>query len=144
MENINKLIALLIAIQSYCKDIHYNAKGEAFYGKHLLVDRIQENISEYIDRIKEVFFLPDKKEPKPSKEYLQEASKLIPDIKQTDKENFKQLAELLIKALKKIEAASKLTKGEENLIGAIGEDLQTSLGLVNREGVNTNEGTKRP
>lgn len=133
MENINKLIAQLIAICNYSKDIHYNSKGEAFYGKHLLADRVQENINEYIDQIKELFFLANNKEPKGSKEYLRDAIKFIPDIKQTDKESFKELANLLIKALKTIEQLTKLTKGEENLIGAIGEDIQTSLGLVNRE-----------
>ena len=143
MENINKLIAQLIAICNYAKDIHYTAKGDAFYSKHLLADRIQDNISEYIDKIKELFFLANSKEPKSSKEYLSDAIKFIPDIKQSDKESFEELAKLLIKALKTIEQLSKLTKGEENLIGAIGEDLQTSLGLVNREGVNDTNG-KRP
>ena len=143
MENINKLIAQLIALQNFCKDIHYNCKGEAFYSKHLLADRIQDNLSEYIDKIKELFFLANNKEPKGSKEYLEDAIKFIPDIKQSDKESFEELKKLLIKALKTIEQLTKLTKGEENLIGAIGEDVQTSLGLVNREGVNDTNGKER-
>lgn len=142
MENINKLICVLLAIQNYCKDIHYNAKGEAFYSKHLLVDRVQENISEYIDKIKEVFFLPNNKEPKSSREYLQGAQEIIPEIKINDKESFKELVKLLMSALRIIEKLSKLTKGEENLIGAIGEDLQTSLGLVNRQVIENAEQRK--
>jgi len=133
MENINTLICQLIALQSFCKDIHYNAKGDAFYSKHLLVDRVQENISEYIDSLKELFFLPADKEPLPSAEYLTKAAKYIPSIKPNDKDSFKELAKLLIKTLKTIEGLNKLTKGEENLIGAIGENLQISLGLVNRQ-----------
>ena len=97
MENINKLIAQLIAVCNYSKDIHYNCKGAAFYGKHLLADRIQENLSEYIDKIKELFFLANSKEPKASKEYLQDAIKFIPDIKHSDKESFEELKKLLIK-----------------------------------------------
>lgn len=139
MENINKLICALMALQNYCKDIHYNSKGDAFYSKHLLVDRISDNISDYIDRIKEVFFLADNKEPKPSGEYLTEASKLIPKIKPNDKDSFVELSKLLIKALKIIEGLKSLTKGEENLIGAIGEDLQTSLGLVNRQVIDNDQ-----
>lgn len=133
MENVNKLICALIALQNFCKDIHYNAKGDAFYSKHLLVDRVQENISDYIDRIKEVFFLPAGKEPMPSGEYLKKAADMIPAIEKNDKDSFKHLATLLTNALKQIEKLKELTKGEENLTGTIAEDLQTSLGLVNRQ-----------
>lgn len=133
MENINKIIELLIAIQSFSKDIHYNCKGDAFYSKHLLVDRIQDNISDYIDKIKELFFLADNKEPKASKQYLIEASKLIPDIASDDKESFNRLLGLLLITIKTIELLKDLTKGEENLIGAIAEDLQSSIGLINRQ-----------
>ena len=40
---------------------------------------------------------------------------------------------LLTVALESIEKTKDLTKGEENLIGAIAQDLQTSLGLVNQQ-----------
>jgi len=133
MDNINRLIYLLIAIQNFCKDIHYNSKGDAFYSKHLLVDRVQENIADYLDSLKEVFFLPADKEPLPSREYLTGAAALIPSISGEDKTDFISLSELLITALKAIENLEALTKGEENLIGAIAENLQTSLGLVLRQ-----------
>lgn len=133
MENLNKLICALIALQNFCKDIHYNSKGDAFYSKHLLVDRVSENISDYIDSIKEVCFLAADKEPLASSEYLKKASELIPDISKNDKDSFMKLKDLLVKALKQIEKLTKLTKGEDNLIGAIAENLQTSLGLVNRQ-----------
>lgn len=133
MENINKLVCALIALQNFCKDIHYNCKSDAFYSKHLLVDRVQENIGEYIDRIKEVFFLAADKEPLKSGEYLKKSAELIPDIAENDKESFERLKDLLIKTMKQAEKLTKLTKGEENLIGAVAEDLQNSLGLVNRQ-----------
>lgn len=131
MEKINSLIFSLIALQNFCKDIHYNAKGDAFYSKHLLVDRIQENISDYIDSIKEVCFLAANKEPLPSSQYLTEAAKLIPLITADDTENFRALSKLIFNTLKIIENPDILiSKGEENLLGAIAENLQTSLGLV--------------
>lgn len=129
---INNLICQLIAIQNYCKDIHYNCKGEAFYSKHLLADRVQENISEYIDQIKEVFFLPEFKEPLSSAEYLRKAATIIPPI-EDDKTNFTSLAKLLTLPLQEIEELKGLTVGEENLIGTIAQDLQNSLGLVNMQ-----------
>lgn len=131
MENINKLIEYLIAICSFAKDIHYNVKGDAFYSKHLLADHLQENISEYLDQIKEVFFLASDKKPLPSGEYLSRATSLIPQISKDDKTNFMSMKNLLVDVLKHIESLKDLTKGEDNLISTIAQDLQNSLGLIN-------------
>lgn len=130
MDNINTLIEYLIAIQNFAKDIHYNCKGEAFYSKHLLADRIGDNLSDYIDQIKEVFFMASDREPLPSGEYLSRATSLIPQV-EDDKQNFESMRNLLVNALQHIETIENLTKGEENLIGGIAQDLQTSLALVN-------------
>ena len=132
MEKINNLICFLIALQNFCKDIHYNSKGDAFYSKHLLVDRVQENIGDYIDKIKEVCILGNDEETLPSGEYLSRATSLIPEVRNSDKENFKELEQLLVSILTLIETLNG-TKGEENLYGAIAEDLQNSLGLINRQ-----------
>lgn len=131
MDNINTLIEYLIAISNFAKDIHYNCKGESFYSKHLLADRINENLSDHMDSIKEVFFMAADKEPLPSGEYLSRATSLIPQIQKADKNNFKSMQNLLVNTLQHIETLKDLTKGEENLIGAIAEDLQSSLALVN-------------
>ena len=132
MNSINNLIFFLIAIQNFCKDIHYNSKGDAFYSKHLLVDRIQENLADYIDRIKEVCILGNDEKTLPSGEYLSRATSLIPEIANKDLNNFKSLEKLLVTTLAIIEELPG-TKGEENLYGAIAEDLQNSLGLINRQ-----------
>ena len=133
LTNINSLICALIALQNFCKDIHYNTKGDAFYSKHLLVDRVQENISDYIDRIKEVCILGNDEETLPSGEYLSRATSLIPEITGNDKDNFKSLENLLVNTLTLIQSIEPGTKGEDNLYGAIAEDLQNSLGLINRQ-----------
>ena len=122
-----------MAIQNFCKDIHYNAKGEAFYSKHLLADRVQDNISDYIDRIKEVCILGNDEKTLPSGEYLSRATSLIPQVSHNDKDNFKSLEKLIVNTLAFIEQFKNNTKGEENLYGAIAEDLQNSLGLINRQ-----------
>lgn len=133
MESITSLIIYLIAIQNFCKDIHYNAKGEAFYSKHLLADRIQENISEYLDDIKEICILGSNEETLPSGEYLSRATSLIPQIQEDDKDNFKSLENILINTLELLEKMENSTKGEENLYGNIAQDLQQSLGLIYRQ-----------
>ena len=132
MEKVNRLIAQLIAIANFCKDIHYNSKGDAFYSKHLLADRVQDNINEYIDQIKEICILGSNEKTLPSKEYLLQAIEFIPAITENDQENFKSLENLLVITLANIEQLEG-TKGEENLFGAIAQDLQNSLGLINRQ-----------
>ena len=132
MDNINNLICFLIALQSFCKDIHYNAKGDAFYSKHLLVDRVQENISDYIDRIKEVCILGNNEQTLPSWEYLSAATGLIPEPAESDLDNFRNLAALITSVLSLIEQMEG-SQGELNLYASIAEDLQNSLGLVNRQ-----------
>lgn len=131
MDNINKLIEYLLAIANFSKDIHYSAKGESFYSKHLLADRISENIYDYIDSIKEIFFLAADKEPLASGEYLSRATSLIPVITSDDKKNFELMSNLLVSALEHIESITDLTRGESSLIDAIAQDLQQSLALVN-------------
>lgn len=132
MEKVNRLIAQLNAIANFCKDIHYNSKGDAFYSKHLLADRVQDNINEYIDQIKEICIIGSNEKTLPSKEYLLQAIKFIPAITENDQENFKSLENLLVMTLANIEHLEG-TKGEENLFGAIAQDLQNSLGLINRQ-----------
>ena len=132
MEKVNNLICSLIAIQNFCKDIHYNCKGDAFYSKHLLADRIQDNISDYIDRIKEVSILGNNENTLPSGEYLSRVTSLIPEIVEEDKENFKSLENLIVNTLMLLQDM-EATLGEDNLYGSIAEDLQNNLGLINRQ-----------
>lgn len=132
MDKANNLICSLIAIQSFCKDIHYNSKGEAFYSKHLLADRIQENISDYIDRIKEVAILGNDEKTLPSGEYLLKATSFIPQISEDDKDNFQSLENLIVNTLMSLQDM-EATMGEDNLYGEIAENLQNSLGLINRQ-----------
>lgn len=133
MDHINNLICSLIALQNFCKDIHYTAKGDAFYSKHLLVDRVQDNISDYIDRIKEICILGNDEKTLPSGEYLSRATSLIPELENNDKQNFGSLQNLIVNILTLIQSIEPTTKGEDNLYGAIAEDLQNSLGLINRQ-----------
>lgn len=131
-DNFNKLISYLLAIANFAKDIHYSCHGESFYGKHLFADRIQENMYEYIDQIKEVCLLGNDIEPLSSIEYLKKAVDIIPYKNPADdKANFKEMQNLIVETLSVIEEIQDITKGEENLIGAIAQDLQNNLGLVN-------------
>lgn len=134
MEKFNKLICYLLALANFAKDIHYSCHGESFYGKHLFADRIQENMYEYIDQIKEICILGNDEEPLPSGEYLSRATSLIPAKSDNDDlENFRSMKALMLNTLTHIESMDGMTVGEENLIGNIAQDVQNNLGLVNQQ-----------
>lgn len=131
MENINQLICYLLAIASYAKDIHYTVHNEAFYGKHLLADRIYDGLYDFMDLLKETCLLCNEIEPLPSGEYLSRATSLIPPVIDNDKTNFENMKNLLLEALSLMDSMKDMTRGESSLIDNISQDLQQKLGLVN-------------
>lgn len=133
MNKIDETVIMLMAVKNFAKDIHYSCKGEAFYSKHLLCDRIAEKIDDFIDAIKETIILARVELPKPSKEYLQEASYKVPDLTNDDKENFKRLRFLLLNTLTQIERIDDLSVAEADVLGNIAENLQNSAALLNRQ-----------
>lgn len=134
MENINKLICYLLAIANFAKDIHYSCKGEAFYSKHLLADRIQEGLYDFIDSIKEICLLGNDILPSPSGEYLAMTMNLLPLVETDDRKNFQNMQKLLIDCLVQMQEMLQdkdTPRAEVSLIDGIAQDLQQKLGLVN-------------
>ena len=131
----NELIAYLVAIKGYAKNIHYTTHGEAFYGKHIFADLVSDPIDGYTDSIKEICLLghlPEGERPLETSKYDEMAKGLYPPLSESDDAtNFKNLQDLIILALNHIEMLKDLSKGEENLIGAIAEHLQKMNGLLN-------------
>lgn len=123
---IDNLIVFLLAIVNYAKDIHYNCSGEAFYGKHLFADRFTDDLYKYIDQIKEVCLLGHNLKPLHSSEYLQMASVEVPQGA-----DFNNMRILMLSALALIEEITDISKGDENLIGSIAQDIQNNAGLIN-------------
>ena len=136
MNKMNEIIAMLLAIKNFSKDIHYNCKGDAFYSKHLLCDRIADNIDEFIDSIKETIFMARIEEMLTSKQYLGKAIQRIPDLGNDDRESFRRLDFLITNTLSIIEELDNMSTGEANLLGNIAENLQNSLALLNRQVLN--------
>lgn len=131
MEQINKLICFLLAIENFAKDIHYTCHGEAFYSKHLLVDRIHDGLAAYQDELKETYILGNGLTPGSSAFYLRGAIDLIPDVTIEDKQNFSNMQFLITDTLQHIDGIKNLTNGEQSLVDDIAKNLQQKLGLVN-------------
>lgn len=125
-DQIDNLIVYLIAIENYAKDVHYNCTGPNFYGNHLFADRFTDDMSEYIDQLKEVCLLGHGIKTLHSSEYLRRGADLIPDVI-----DFREMRDLMLNCLQKIENITDISKGDENLIGAIAQDIQNNVGLIN-------------
>ena len=125
-ELIDNLIVHLLAISNYAKDIHYNCTGANFYGNHIFADRINDNLAEYIDQLKEICLLGHNLKTLPSRVYLTEAAQIIPDGA-----DFGRIRAIMIDTLKIVEQIKDVSKGDENLLGAIAQDIQNNIGLIN-------------
>lgn len=123
---IDNLICYLLAIANYAKDIHYNCGGASFYAQHLLADRFVDNLYDYIDQLKEICLLGHGIKPLHSNEYLRRGADLIPEAVE-----FRLIKDLMLNALQEIETIDNISKGDENLLGAIAQDLQNNVGLIN-------------
>ena len=129
-EQIDNLIVQLIVIKEFSKDIHYTCHGEAFYAKHLLVDKFDWD--SHLDLLKECCLLGNDERPKTSKEYLELAAENLRIPKEKDdKDNFAILYDFINVALIGINAMQDLSKADENVIGGIAQDLQQYKGLIN-------------
>lgn len=129
-EQINKLICLILAIANFAKDIHYTCKSISI---HKFMDEIEDNLYDFIDLIKETYFLSDNALPLPSGEYLSRTTSFIPIIRNLDKENLTELKNLIELTILQLEEITKVSRGENALIDNIAQDLQQKLGLVNLE-----------
>ena len=125
MENINEVISYIVAITSFAKDIHYNNVG---YADHLLADRVVEGI-DIADDIKEQMIIAEKQMPLASKEYLKKAEKLIPDIKEDNRENWLALADMF-EDLKNVVEVVKANKGGNALMDNLAQAVNTSRALL--------------
>lgn len=129
-EQIDSLIVNLMVIQEFSKDIHYTCHGDAFFGKHLLVDKF--DFSEDLDLLKECCLLGNGDRPLTSKEYMLRASHDLPIPKvNDDKKNFEELNILLLDVLNLIDSMQELSKADENVVGGIAQKLQQYKGLIN-------------
>ena len=102
------------------------------YGNHLFADIVgdQEQKNEYIDLIKEVYYLGRGETPPASKDLELATADILPEKSNNEDENWLKLKNLIKDCLVEIELLKDLTRGEENLFGAIAQDLQQMNGLL--------------
>lgn len=126
MNEYDKLVIYLMAIEGKAKDIHYTCGGSNFYGNHLFADRIADGIDEFIDQIKETCILGHGKQPLSSKEYYTEAGQFLDGVA-----SFQSMLELILNTLIHIENIKKdVARGDSKLLDDVANHLQNNKGLL--------------
>lgn len=131
-----KIIIYLEAIKGLAKDLHYETKGQAFYGNHLLMDRIHDHLDEYQDEIKENYFMYNEKSVPTHKTIIQNTIELLPADDLDTQAKMGILNELIKTAIYHIEQTIKddknLDAGDSDLLGRISSTLKNDSALLGR------------
>ena len=131
-----KIIIYLEAIKGLAKDLHYETKGQAFYGNHLLMDRIHDHLSDYQDEIKENYFMYNEKSVPTHKTIIQNTIEMLPADDLDTQAKMGILNELIKTAIYHIEQTIKddknLDAGDSDLLGRISSTLKNDSALLGR------------
>lgn len=113
-----ELLQRLIAFKYSCKLNHWKTDS---YAKHLLFDRLQGDIDDFVDKVAEGYFMNVKKQDNLDQAILQ--------IEYIDKDLAK-LAVDIIKHIEIITDSMKFTQGMLSLLGNISESFDGKLALL--------------
>lgn len=132
MEQLFELLKTLYLIRFYAKDIHYSAKGDSFYGDHLLADRVFDDLDNIIDDINENLYLGFEHNAPTSKEVLKAVEQALPPVPTDIHQAWKNLYALITDGLNIIEAieADYDMPPLNSLLDTTADLLQKKRGLV--------------
>lgn len=139
------LMAGLKSIWMAAKDLHYHAKGEPFYGLHLLADMVADS-EKFFDEIAEIYYLGERGEPPPDmREIFSRAvsenlnAKLaIEDAQKFGTENDIYLKRLIaacgfvIGGVEKAKSITGNLAGTQAVLDEISKTILKDLGLLKR------------
>lgn len=127
-----KLIVLLEVIRARAKDLHYILKGHSFYGNHLLADRVQEDLGDFIDQIKETYFMARQLDIPRNETIYADVVKELDNMKEYSILELAEKVKLTIYFIETMlrDTETPFTAGDNDLIGRISSNLQTSYALL--------------
>ena len=124
-----ELIVQLELIRITAKQLHYSEKGDCFYGNHLLMDRIANDMYDFEDSIIESIIMAETGEPPELSDiYSIIASKTIKMPSKND------LLELIRTSIYLVEEKANKDRfqGDFDLLGRISNNLRQSFALLSR------------
>lgn len=126
------IIYLLVAIQIFAKDAHYNFKGVDFKPLHEWMDEIADPIGGYVDDIKEQILLRKGVVIPRGTVINHEAAFYVPsDMGEDNKQILSNLHALLSMAHQSLNKVDSETQGDGDLLGRIDSHIQKHIGLLN-------------
>ena len=126
-----KIYVSLMVLRDVGKATHAYCRNDSFYGNHLFTDKIIKKLSGYIDDIIEICYLGSKELPPFPKGYYAQCAALCPEFTDDEEKLFTALAEIVDAILTEInEVGEKCTVGQQNLLGAIAEEMTRMKGLL--------------
>ena len=125
------LIYFLTALQIYCKDAHYNFSGIDFKPLHEWADEIAEPIGEYLDEIKENWFLFSGVAVPKGIEINDKAKDFVPTDVSSNEKILSSLLALLSMIHNKINEIDVKEAGISDLLGRLDTHIMKHIALIN-------------
>lgn len=126
-----ELIYILTALQIYCKDAHYNFVGVDFKPLHEWADEILEPLQDFIDEIKENYYLFNELEVPRGTEINAQAANFVPDSVKGNKEILKNLLALVSMCHTRLNGIDIKEAGLSDLLGRLDSHLMKHIALLN-------------
>jgi len=132
-----ELIHLLTALQIYCKDAHYSFYGIDFKPLHEWADEILEPLQDYIDEIKENYFIALGLVVPRGTEINASAADYVPTALGDNSQILANLLAILAMTHNKLNGIDIKDAGLNDLLGRIDSHLLKHIALINMAITNT-------
>lgn len=132
-----ELVHILTALQIYCKDAHYAFYGIDFKPLHEWADEILEPLQDYIDEIKENYFIMRGLNVPRGVDINSAAADYVPTALGDNSQILANLLAIIAMAHNKLNGIEEKDAGLNDLLGRIDSHLLKHIALLNMALTNT-------
>lgn len=131
-----ELVHILTALQIYCKDAHYAFYGIDFKPLHEWADEILEPLQDYIDEIKENYFIMRGLNVPRGVDINAAAADYVPTALGDNSQILANLLAIIAMAHNKLNGIEEKDAGLNDLLGRIDSHLSKHIALINMAIIN--------
>lgn len=130
-EKLIDLVNILTALQIYCKDAHYSFYGVNFKPLHEWADEILDPLQDFIDEIKENYFISRGLVVPRGTKINADAADYVPTALGDNAQILANLLAILAMAHNKLNGLDEKDAGINDLLGRIDSHLLKHIALIN-------------